>query len=215
MTHEFSPAGSQLRALVLLGPPGSGKGTQARILGQVPGYWAISMGDILRSLEGTREPGRTIQSYLHRGELVPAPLVIAAWRDYLQAGSPARFDPQSGCLVLDGLPRNIEQAERLETMIRVERVIHLECRQPSSLIERIRRRDEGRQDDAHDDVIGHRFDVYREQTAPLLDWYPRETVAAVDALRRPIEVLQQIVAILTAPERQEHARECEEPGDRT
>lgn len=72
------------RAIVLLGPPGSGKGTQGCILGEVPGYWFISMGEILRSLKSKTQPGRQIQQHLHGEELVPAQLVISVWMQHMR-----------------------------------------------------------------------------------------------------------------------------------
>lgn len=184
------------RAIVLLGPPGSGKGTQGRNLGEVPGYWFVSMGEILRSLDTKTQPGRQIQQHLHSGELVPAKLVISVWMQYVGDLSATGFDPHRDVLVLGGLPRNIEQVELLRPHVRVERVIYLACDDESLLSERIRGRDAGRQDD----VIRHRFNVYREQTAPLLDHYGGERATKVDATNSPLRVLHEIVESLVTRE---------------
>lgn len=187
----------RLRAVLLIGPPGSGKGTLGRILGSVPGFSFVSMGEVLRSLDPQTEPGRTIHEHVRAGELVPSGLVVSAWDRHLEKEVEAGFQPQTKLLVLDGLPRNVEQAELLSPRIEMKQVIHLICEDDDVLIERIRQRDDGRKDDIDDDVIRHRFDVYREQTLPLLHWYPQETVASVDATGSPLEVLCQTAIVLT------------------
>ena len=156
------------------------------------------MGEILRSLDTQVEPGRQIQQHLHSGELVPAHLVISVCMQYMAEQAGSGFRPSEHILVLDGLPRDLEQAKLLQSNVQIECVVHLVCDDESILFERIRHRDVERQDDAKDDIIRHRFDVYREQTAPLLDRYPSDLIVTVDAARAPIEVLEQIVSALTS-----------------
>lgn len=194
--NENQPTVHRIRAVLLMGPPGSGKGTQGRILGKVPGFSFVSMGDLLRSLDPSREPGRAIHAHLRAGELVPAKLVLSAWDQYLESRVEAGLQPREEQLVLDGFPRNIEQAELLEPRVEIQQVIHLACDDDEILMERIRQRNDGRTDDADANVIRHRFEVYRKQTVPLLDWYPRESITSVDGKRSPLGVLCQIVNAL-------------------
>jgi len=188
-------ASKEYHAILLFGPPGSGKGTQGRILGEVPGFCLVSMGDVLRSLDPSGNPGREVHRHLRAGTLVPSELVIAVWKKHMEKRVAARFDPRRGLLVLDGLPRNVEEAKMLVPYVGIERVIHLACENEAILIDRIRRRSrEGdRPDDTNDAVVQHRFDVYRTETLPVLDRYPPQAIAVVEAARTPLQVLHQIV----------------------
>lgn len=187
---------AKYNSVLLLGPPGSGKGTQGQALGRLPGYLFVSMGQLLRSLDAETVLGRKSHHFLKSGDLVPPELVIEVWRNHMRAQPVDRFNPETDLAILDGLPRNIDQAELLQQFIHIHRVIHLSCGHDiASLIERIRERAQGRDDDSNEAVIRHRFDVYRAETEPLFDWYPANLVATVDALRSPLEVLKQVVQV--------------------
>jgi len=157
--------------LILLGPPGSGKGTQAKALAASWHIPHISTGDILRQAVQDRTPlGLQAQSYQERGELVPDRLVMDLMRERLD-----QPDTNSGW-ILDGFPRNLAQASFLDELLQKRdqnsvEVISLEV-PDEVLIERMHERGkkEGRKDDT-DDVIRHRLEVYREQTAPLISYY--------------------------------------------
>lgn len=159
--------------LVLLGPPGAGKGTQASRLAARLGVPAISTGDIFRSnISGGTELGELAKSYTSAGKLVPDEVTNDMVRDRL-----AQDDTEPGFL-LDGYPRNAAQVESLDGMLgeaghRLDRVVLLTA-DPDALIERLLKRAEieGREDDT-EDVIRHRQDVYAEETAPLVDIYDR------------------------------------------
>lgn len=187
------------RAILLIGPPGSGKGTQGKILGQVPGYFFVSMGEVLRAVDAEAERGQAIQQAQRKGELIPAPDVLSVWEQHMREQSGDVFDPQQEIVVLDGLPRNVEQAERLQPHIHLERILHLQCEDEGQLFERIHQRHAGRADDESEAVIRHRFDVYRTQTLPLLNWFPSRCLTEIDAGRSPLEVLHQVVRALLRP----------------
>lgn len=189
--------GDRLRSILLVGPPGSGKGTLGHVLGELPGFCFLSMGEVLRSLDPQIEPGRTIHEHLRAGELVPTELAVSAWDQHLGKQIEAGFEPQNDLLVLDGVPRNVAQAEVLDPRIEMKQVIHLMCDDDEILINRIHQRNKGRADDSDDAIIRHRFQVYREETIPLLHWYPPELVASVDAKGTPLEGLCQITNVLT------------------
>jgi len=169
--------------LILLGPPGSGKGTQASVIANCYGLSHISTGEMLRSAvsQGT-ELGLKAKEYMDRGDLVPDELIFGIVRDRLTAN-----DALNGWL-LDGFPRNAEQAKVLETMLKE---IHQSCDKAvnfqvsdDSIVHRLLER--GRQDD-EEDVVRHRLQVYYEQTAPLIDFYAeRNQLASVNG-DRPID----------------------------
>jgi adenylate kinase len=184
------------RAIELFGLPGTGKGTQGRILGEVPGLYYFGCGDVLRSLGSETDNGREVQQRIDRGELVPDELVVSIWEEHMErAVAEGRFDPDRELLVLDGLPRTVPQAEMLESRLTVERLLYLTCRDERVLIERIlqRRQQQGRADDADETLIRRRFQIYREQTAPVLDHYPASLVREIAGDRSPLVVLHEIV----------------------
>jgi adenylate kinase len=157
--------------LIFLGPPGSGKGTQAKLLAERLGVPAISTGDMLREAVRRGTPlGRRAQAIMEAGELVPDEVVIGLVRE--RTGLP---DARNGFL-LDGFPRTIEQAEALDRILEgngaaVDGVINLLVPE-GTLVERLLGRAalEGRSDDRRE-TVAERLRVYREKTAPLVEHY--------------------------------------------
>ncbi len=153
--------------LIFLGAPGAGKGTQAQVVANLCQIPHISTGDILRSAVLGQTPlGQKAQSYMDRGELVPDQLVIDLIRERM-----VQLDCQSGW-ILDGFPRTVAQASFLDDLLKeinqnYDHAVNLEV-PDEILIARLLNR--GRKDDA-EDVIRRRLQVYREQTAPLIDYY--------------------------------------------
>ena len=187
------------KTVLLLGAPGTGKGTQGKILGHVPGFFHISVGDIFRTLDMTSEVGQQFIAYSSRGELVPDETTLQMWRQNLHAHTVlSLFKPKEDLLVLDGLPRSLAQAQALEEDVDVLSVIHLVCRDEEEMIRRMRRRalKENRIDDADEKVIRRRFEVYHRETQPVLDYYPKALITDVDALGSPASVLQHVLGCL-------------------
>ena len=186
------------KSILLFGAPGSGKGTQGRILGTIPGFFHSATGDIFRSLDLQSEAGRMFWEYASRGELVPDEFTIVVWKKYIRGMEMInQFHPESEVLVLDGVPRSVAQAKLLDDTIEVVRVVHLVA-DLDKMIERLRRRalKENRVDDASDDVIRNRLKVYERDTKPLLDHYAGPKVVEVDATMSQIRVLSRIVDVL-------------------
>lgn len=198
-------AGPPYPAALVFGVPGAGKGTQGEILTRVPGFFHLSSGVIFRKLDTNSEEGRIIREYSARGELAPDDIVIRIWHSWLQAQRAAdRFRPAEHLLLLDGIPRNINQCKMLERHVDVKVVVHLMCADEEAMIERIRRRAilEDRPDDASESVIRRRFAVYREETEPVLKYYPPEIIKNVESTGIHAEVLlyclQHLVPVLRA-----------------
>ncbi|HEY7117888.1 MAG TPA: nucleoside monophosphate kinase [Tepidisphaeraceae bacterium] len=186
------------KTILLFGAPGSGKGTQGKILGTIPGFFHSSTGDIFRSLDLQSPTGRTVWDYTSKGKLVPDELTIKIWTQYLKGMEMInQFHPEAEIIVLDGLPRSVNQARILEESIDVLKVIHLVADQ-GKMVERLRRRalKENRIDDASDEVIAKRFDVYEKQTKPVLDYYPDEKIVHIDGAQSQIRVLGEIIKVL-------------------
>lgn len=183
--------------LLLIGPPGAGKGTQAVRLSVAYAVPAISTGDIFRSnVKNQTELGRKAKAYMDAGDNVPDSLTNALIRDRL-----AEADAKNGFL-LDGYPRTTDQVRELDGFLSshgaaLDAVVELVA-DPDVVVERLRKRalEQGRTDD-DEDVVRHRLEVYREQTEPLIDLYDgRGVLLKVDALGPIDEVTERITTAL-------------------
>ena len=180
--------------LLLIGAPGSGKGTQATRLAEHFGLTHISSGDLLRQhvTDGTAL-GREVQQFVQRGDLVPDSLILDVLRKPVVAAS------QSGGYVLDGFPRTVEQAQIAYAVakdlgVEAQVAVHLDVPR-EELVRRLLAR--GRGTDDTEDVIEHRLEVYQEHTVPMLDYYAqREELVTVDGGRPPDEVSWSLVSRL-------------------
>ena len=188
--------------LVLLGPPGAGKGTQAEFIAKELAVPAISTGDIFRAnVSGQTELGKQCKVYMDAGNLVPDEITVAMVKDRL-----AQPDTGNGFL-LDGFPRTIPQAEQLRTSLEemgqpLDRVLELVVEE-----EELVRRLSGRRtlvdgewvqrEDDKPETVRNRLKVYREQTAPLTDFYRAEgLLVQIDAIGEVAEVTERALAAL-------------------
>jgi adenylate kinase len=190
---------NRYKAILLFGAPGSGKGTQGRILAAIPGFFHTACGDIFRSMDLQSEMGKIAWEYSSRGELVPDEFTVKLWKQYIQGLEMVnQFHPHREILVLDGIPRNVKQAELIEDTVEVLKIIHLRCTDMNKMVERLRRRalKENRLDDANDKVIQHRLDVYEKETSPVLNHYPKDKIARVNATMSQLRVLNEIIKVL-------------------
>lgn len=177
--------------MVLLGPPGAGKGTQAQKLADHLDVPQVSTGDLFRhNISNGTELGLQAKKYLDAGDLVPATLTNALVDDRLDD------DDVATGFILDGYPRSVEQAEALDAMLKKRELALdavLEFRVPEEeLVSRLKGR--GRADDT-EDIIRNRFRVYRDETAPLLDHYSGVLVT-VDAVGELDEVFARALKAL-------------------
>ncbi|QDT35840.1 adenylate kinase family protein [Stratiformator vulcanicus] len=187
------------KAALLFGAPGVGKGTQGKILGLVPGFFHLSSGDVFRSIDIESDEGQVIYKYISKGELVPDDLTVKIWRKALEAYIfLSRFKPREDLLILDGIPRNVHQAEMISEVIDVRAVVHLTCLDLDQMVDRIKRRAirESRVDDANESIIRHRFNVYEQDTAPVLNCYPDEMINSIDAMGSPAMVLTKVLEVV-------------------
>lgn len=177
--------------LILLGPPGAGKGTQAARVCETHGLVHLSTGDLLRAAVGAgSELGNEAKSFMDAGNLVPDTLVLALVRERLE-----QPDAAAGFL-LDGFPRNVSQAEALEADLGeagVECVVHMKL-EDEEIVRRLLAR--GRADDT-EEVIRNRLEVYRAETAPLIAHYEaQELLRTIDAEGTMDEVFDRIAGAL-------------------
>lgn len=198
---------SRCNAIILVGAPGTGKGTQGKMLGALPGFFHHSSGDVFRNLDADSDSGRTFAQYSTKGELVPDALTIRVWKENISAQQViGAYRPKRDLLILDGIPRNAAQAAIMDDHISVVGVVHLSCADPRPIFDRLRQRalKEGRLDDAKDDVIKRRWQVYEQETTPVLAHYSRGIVHNVEAIGSQAEVLARLLAVV-APIQARHA----------
>ncbi len=204
--------------IVLLGPPGAGKGTQAKLLASKKGLVHLSTGDVLRD-EVARDTalGRAAKVYMDKGDLVPDTLIIDMIKE--------RLDPAAG-FIFDGFPRTVPQAEALEKIVPVDVVINIAlsrqevitrlssrrvCRQCGKIYNLVYDSPKAdgvcdecagelfQRDDDKREVIENRYDVYMKATAPLIDFYREHgLLIEVDGSLPTKQVLEHILAALSA-----------------
>lgn len=165
-------------------------------------------------MDRNTEYGQLFYEYASRGELVPDEVTVKIWHAHIRKMQAiGAYKPATDLLILDGIPRSVPQAKYLEQEIGILKLIHLVCHDEEAMIERLRSRalKENRTDDAKEEVIRHRWEVYRKETAPILEYYPDDMIAEVDALKSPAEVLQQILAIVV-PIQNAHYQRLAEAG---
>lgn len=187
------------KTILLFGPPGVGKGTQGKIIANIPGFFHSSTGDIFRNLDASSEVGRLFYKYSSRGELVPDDVTIKIWATNIYANTIlGLFKETQDILVLDGMPRNRNQANLLYRYIDVLCVLNLVCKDKEALFERMKKRaiKSSRIDDAKDDVIRRRFEVYQAETQPVLEFYDPELIRNIDAMNSPAQVLHDVLEAL-------------------
>lgn len=195
----FEETGPCFQSVLLVGPPGVGKGTQGKMLSHIPGIFHISSGDMLRELDANSEYGQLFHKYATKGKFVPDEATIRIWKEYVWSKIEEKvYNPETDLLVLDGIPRSIAQAELLSPYINVIKILFMVCEDREVMFERIRGRalKEDRQDDANESVVRDRWDVYKQLTEPMIDYYPQETVRIIDADNIPAEVLHQILTAI-------------------
>ncbi len=187
--------------LILLGPPGAGKGTQARRLEARFSLVQLSTGDMLRAAVASgSDLGREAKSIMDAGELVPDALVVAMISERIERPDCA------GGFILDGFPRTVAQAEALDAMLAekglaIDHVVELKVDE-EILVGRIRARiaetpESERRADDNEETLRNRLEVYRAQTAPILPYYrARGALKSVDGMALIDEVAAQLETVL-------------------
>jgi len=203
--HSVVPK-QRYRTVLLFGAPGAGKGTQGNVLGTIPGFYHCACGDVFRNIDIHSELGRIFYEYSSQGRLVPDEVTVQMWAEAIHAHHfLGDFKPKVDLLILDGIPRTLEQAKLMDKYIEVLKVIHLTCSDEKEMFKRLRRRalKENRFDDADEKVIRKRWSVYEEETRPLLKHYENKLIFEVDSIGSPAMVLHDILDVV-APLQDEH-----------
>ncbi len=192
------PSDSRYKTILLFGGPGSGKGTQGRVLGALPQFVHISSGDIFRGLSSESNLGQELRSYSSKGLLVPDELTVRVWLRHMSGLEHLeKFVPDYHILISDGIPRTPAQADMMADHIDVLGILYFEMDE-ACLIARLKGRalKENRVDDAKEDVIRKRIQVYEESTKPVLEKYPANIVTRLNADQSMTAVARDVFASL-------------------
>lgn len=195
---------NKYKAILIFGPPGCGKGTQAKILANDSRYFHFSTGDMFRSLKNDpvmkdSQIGKKVTELISGGNFVPDNLTIdllyQTLDDYVKKG---KYNPLEQTLILDGIPRNVPQVSLIRDRIEVKKIIYLYSEDLSVFADRIAKRAEieGRMDDANPAVVLKRLNVYQNDTAPVINQYSPDLILKIDALPSVGEIHNNIVSAL-------------------
>lgn len=186
-------------SVLMFGGPGSGKGTQGVIIGQMPNLVHLAMGDIFRGLDKKSDVGKEFLSHSTKGQLVPDELTLRVFRRHVEQNIEAgAIDPSYHTLILDGIPRTTEQVELLSEVVEIKHIVYLVMKDHDALVARLigRGTKSNRPDDADRDVILNRIEVYERETAPVLDAYPKKLISRVNGDQPPLAVLRDVAECL-------------------
>lgn len=184
--------------IILLGPPGSGKGTQAKYLIQKHGFLSIALGELLRKqIEEESIHKKVIEQYVHDGHLVPDSLSCKLVADLLQTHLPTQS------VLFDGFPRTLKQAVFLSDFLAayhvgIDAVLFLDVQEPH-LIKRLQARamKENRSDDQDEEKIQTRMQTYRKETAPLINYYQEQgKLYCLDGNQSTEQIMQTIEGVI-------------------
>jgi adenylate kinase len=187
------------RAILLMGPPGAGKGTVSSFLNLAGAQVHLSTGEIFRHLSPETPQGKQIHSLLKAGALIPDEWVMEIWQQHVEGMiATSRFNPEEQDLLLDGIPRTVRQAQLLEESVELRHIIVLEAADPKELWRRIARRStqQGRSDD-QEEAWKERYSLYQKETQAVLNHFPSSKISRFNALQKPLEVMRDILSKLT------------------
>jgi adenylate kinase len=190
----------RIKTVLLFGAPGSGKGTQGKLLGTLPGFVHVACGEVFRAIDLTSEVGKVFMKYSSKGELVPDDFTVRLWQEHIaKLVKLGRLKPNEDFLVLDGIPRNVHQAEMLDEHIEVIKLIWLRgIHNREEIIRRLKSRAlrDNRLDDANEETIRARLKVYDEESKPVIQFYPADVRADIDALQPPVAVSHDVLSAI-------------------
>ena len=186
------------KGILLIGPPGCGKGTQGKLLDDKEGYFHFSSGEMFRNLDLTTEIGARVKTLIDAGNFVDDQTTVALAKETLQRYvRQERFNPQKDYLVLDGIPRNVPQVSMVNDFVNIEQIIRIHAPNQVCTVRLLGRAEkEGREDDADLTKIQKRLNIYHYITTPLLESYDPKIIVTVESLLDPEEVHKDLWKVI-------------------
>lgn len=194
---------AKYKAIIIFGPPGIGKGTQAKLLGKISNFLHFSTGEMFRALKNDpnmkdTEIAKKVAETINAGHLVSDSLTIELFFKTLEEyESNGKFNPEEQILILDGIPRNVPQIGLIKGKVDVIKIISLFSSDNEVLAERIEKRAilEGRKDDTRE-ILKERLETYEKETKKILEKYPKENIIEIDGFGSIENIQEDILAKL-------------------
>lgn len=184
-------------SILLFGPPGTGKGTQAKLLAQTGKYFHFSTGDMFRNLNLKTKTGTEINNLMGKGELISDKLTLKLFDDTLQnCVRNKRYDPQTQVLILDGIPRTLIQAELIKNVVTINKIIFINTNYETVIKRNTKRAEKENRSDDNKGLIKKRIESYKAETLPILECYKKDLVIEIDGLGTEEEVHERILNAL-------------------
>jgi len=191
----------KLQSILIFGAPGSGKGTQGKFLSYIGNHFHFSSGELFRKLSLNSLEGKLCRQYAEQGKLIPDEVVIKVWYSHIvKLIEMHDYLPQKQLLLLDGIPRTLEQAQALEAYIKVKKILLLENHDREILVQRLQKRAmiEKRHDDRSQGVWDKRIQIYERETSLVIQYYSKELIVRVNADQSTLDVLKDILGSMSS-----------------